>query len=100
MQEHIRERVKTRRRETVRPIRVGPRRAPGSLRVLRIPHPDGCGKDAQQIESEIKVTRDRGDAAGRGLISPDAHGIALRRAPAMHPGAASTTLLPIKRETL
>ncbi|MEQ9491821.1 MAG: hypothetical protein RIM72_22795 [Alphaproteobacteria bacterium] len=65
MQEHIRERVKTRRRETVRPVRVGLRRAPGSLRV-----------------------------------SPDAHGIALRRAPAMHPGAAPTTLLSIKRETL
>ncbi|MEQ9491034.1 MAG: hypothetical protein RIM72_18810 [Alphaproteobacteria bacterium] len=100
MQEHIRDRVKTRRRKTARPVRVGLRRAPGSLRTLRIPHPEGCGKDAQQIEREIKVIRDRGDADGRGLISPDAHGIALRRAPAIHPGAAPTTLFPIKRETL
>jgi len=62
---HIRGRLKTRRRKTARPVRVGLRQAPGSLRAL-----------------------------------PDAPGIALQRAPAVHPGAAPTTLLPTKREPL
>ena len=65
MHGHIRERVKPRRRKTARPVRVGLRRAPGSLHTL-----------------------------------PDAPGIAVWRAPAVHPGAAPTTLLSTKREPL
>ena len=73
MLEHIRGRVKPRRPETARPARVGLRRASGSLHALSIPHPEGCGQDAQQIYNEIKVALDRGFALDRGLISPDAH---------------------------